>query len=155
MRSKQRPEIWSLGDCAHIPDPSGNPYPSLAQHALREARVLARNIVATIRNPAAPLEPFVYRTLGMLASLGHYKGVGRVFKLKIRGFLAWWVWRTYYLMQMPQWNRRFRIMLDWTIALLFRNDVAKLDLFGSHHPTLADTPPPSPAPASSTAGERH
>jgi NADH:ubiquinone reductase (H+-translocating) len=136
MRCKARPEIWALGDCAHIPDPSGNPYPSLAQHALREARVLARNIQTATRSPGAPLQPFDYKTLGMLASLGHYKGVGRVLKVKIRGFVAWWVWRTYYLMQMPRWSRRFRIMLDWTVALLFRNDVAKLDLFGKHHPTM-------------------
>jgi NADH dehydrogenase len=101
--------------------------------------VLARNIETAIRRPDAPLEPFVYKTLGMLASLGHYKGVGRVFKVRIRGFLAWWVWRTYYLMQMPRWNRRFRIMLDWTVALLFRNDVAKLDLFGAKHPAAAMT----------------
>ena len=139
MRSKARPEVWGIGDCAHIPDPEGKPYPSLAQHALREARVLARNIETAIRRPDAPLEPFVYKTLGMLASLGHYKGVGRVFKVRIRGFLAWWVWRTYYLMQMPRWNRRFRIMLDWTVALLFRNDVAKLDLFGAKHPAAAMT----------------
>ncbi|MDB5321654.1 MAG: Pyridine nucleotide-disulfide oxidoreductase, FAD/NAD(P)-binding domain protein [Phycisphaerales bacterium] len=146
MRCQARPEVWALGDCAHIPDPAGNPYPSLAQHALREARVLARNIQTALRTPGAPLEPFVYKTLGMLASLGHYKGVGRVFKLKIRGFVAWWVWRTYYLMQMPRWNRRFRIMLDWTVALLFRGDVAKLDLFGTHHPTMNRKSPPPPGP---------
>jgi NADH dehydrogenase len=150
MRCKARPEVWALGDCAHIPDPGGNPYPPLAQHALREARVLARNIYAAVRAPGATLEPFVYKTLGMLASLGHYKGVGRVLKLKIRGFFAWWVWRTYYLMQMPRWNRRFRIVLDWTVALLFRSDVAKLDLFGKHHPTverkLSPPPPPPPPP---------
>jgi NADH dehydrogenase len=135
MRSKQRPEVWAVGDCAHIPDPQGNPYPPLAQHALREARVLAANIASAIRTPRAPLTPFVYKTLGMLASLGHYKGVGRVLKVRIKGFVAWWVWRTYYLFQMPRWNRRFRIMLDWTIALMFRNDVAKLDLFGHEHPS--------------------
>jgi len=147
MRCKTRPEIWAVGDCAHIPDPSGNPYPSLAQHALREARVLARNIASAIRTPGAPLEPFVYQTLGMLASLGHYRGVGRVFKFKIKGFFAWWVWRTYYLFQMPRWSRRFRIMLDWTVALVFRSDVAKLDLFGHQHPTLPAPPPPPTAPA--------
>jgi NADH dehydrogenase len=141
MRCKARPEVWALGDCAHIPDPNGNPYPPLAQHALREARVLARNIQTGIRSPGAALEPFVYKTLGMLASLGHYKGAGRVLKVNIRGFVAWWVWRTYYLMQMPRWSRRFRIMLDWTVALLFRNDVAKLDLFGTHHPTMEQKVP--------------
>jgi NADH dehydrogenase len=135
MRCKQRPEIWSLGDCAHIPDPEGKPYPSLAQHALREAKVLARNIAKAIRTPNEPLEPFVYQTMGMLASLGNYKGVGRVLKVKIRGFPAWWVWRTYYLFQMPRWSRRLRIMVDWTIALIFKNDVVKLDLFGERHPS--------------------
>jgi len=83
----------------------------------------------------------------MLASLGHYRGVGRVFKFKIKGFFAWWVWRTYYLFQMPRWSRRFRIMLDWTVALVFRSDVAKLDLFGHQHPTLPAPPPPPTAPA--------
>ena len=146
MRSKERPEIWAVGDCAHIPDPSGNPYPSLAQHALREARVLAANIGRAIRTPNAPLEPFVYRTLGMLASLGNHRGVGRVMKVRIRGFFAWWVWRTYYLFQMPRWNRRFRIMLDWTIALFFRADVAKLDLFGERHPALPNQPSALPPP---------
>jgi NADH dehydrogenase len=144
MRSKERPEVWAVGDCAHIPNPTdGTPYPPLAQHALREARVLAGNIASVIRHVKQPrLEPFVYKTLGMLASLGHYKGVGRVMKVKIKGFVAWWVWRTYYLFQMPQWNRRFRIMLDWTIALLFKNDVAKLDLFGTQHPAACASAAP-------------
>ena len=141
MRSKQRPEVWAVGDCASIPDPSGNPYPPLAQHALREARVLAANIVCAIRAPDKPLKPFVYETLGMLASLGHFRGVGRVLKLRIYGVPAWFVWRTYYLMQMPRWNRRFRIVVDWTIALFFRNDVAKLDLFGEPHPALPKESP--------------
>jgi NADH:ubiquinone reductase (H+-translocating) len=73
------------------------------------------------------LEAFDYKMLGTLAALGHYNGVGKVMGVKIKRFLAWWVWRTYYLMQMPRWNRRVRIVLDWTTALVFRNDVVKLD----------------------------
>jgi NADH dehydrogenase len=137
MRVPDRAGLWALGDCAAIPDPDGKPYPTLAQHAMREAKVLARNLVTSINAPDGPatkLEPFVYQSLGTLAALGHYDGVGRVAKFKIRGFLAWWVWRSYYLMQMPRWERRLRIMLDWTIALLFKNDVVKLDLFGDEHP---------------------
>jgi NADH dehydrogenase len=158
MRSKSHPSVWAVGDCAVIPDPNGKPYPQLAQHALREARVLARNITAAIRG--GPLEPFVYETLGTLASLGDFQGVGRVMKWKIRGFLAWWIWRSYYLMQMPRFERKLRIVLDWTVALFFRHDIVKLDLFGEHHPLRqratsaapqSDGPPPSeppPAPAS-------
>lgn len=132
MLANGRSNVWSLGDCASIPDPRGKPYPQLAQHALRQARVVAQNIVATMNG--GHTKPFIYSTLGTLAALGHYDGVGRVMKLKLRGFPAWFVWRTYYLMQMPRWERRFRIMLDWTVALLFRNDVVKLDLFGEQHP---------------------
>ena len=127
MRVKDRPAVWALGDCASIPDPTGKPYPPLAQHALREAKVLARNIVKTIRGEA-DLEPFVYETKGLLAAIGHYNGVGRIKKIRLKGFLAWWVWRSYYLFQMPQWSRRARIIIDWTVALLFRIDVVQLDL---------------------------
>jgi NADH dehydrogenase len=138
MLANGRDNVWALGDCASIPDPSGKPYPQLAQHALREAKVLAQNIVAAVNG--RPTTPFVYSTLGTLAALGHYDGVGRVWKFKLRGFLAWFAWRTYYLMQMPRWERRVRIMMDWTVALLFRNDVVKLDLFGVEHPLRVRDP---------------
>ena len=122
--------------------------------AVREAKVLAGNIAATIRHagdhPPPKLEPFVYKTLGMLASLGHYSGVGRVGPIKIRGFIAWWVWRTYYVMQMTRWERRLRVILDWTVALLFKNDIVKLDLFGEEHPTHKKANPPPEKVAADT-----
>jgi len=127
MRVKDRPGVWSLGDCAAIPTPDGKLYPPLAQFALREAKVLARNIVGSLRNSGQP-EPFVYETKGLLASLGHYTGAGQIKWLRIHGFFAWWIRRSYYLLQMPQWSRRLRIVIDWTVALLFRNDVVQLDL---------------------------
>lgn len=126
MRSVGRPEVWALGDCATIPDPSGRPYPPLAQHALREARRLAGNVAAVLRG--AEPAPFVYHTKGTLAALGRHSGIGRIYGFRIRGILAWWIWRTYYLFQMPRWDRRLRIILDWTIALWFRSDVVQLDL---------------------------
>jgi len=126
MRAVDRTNVWSLGDCAAIPDPTGKPYPPLAQHAIREARVLAKNIAAQL--DGKPLQPFVYHSLGTLAALGKFKGVGRVLKFKLRGFPAWFAWRTYYLFQMPRWSRRLRIMIDWTISLLFSYDVVELDL---------------------------
>jgi NADH dehydrogenase len=124
LRCKDRPEIWAVGDCAWIPGDQGKPYPQLAQHALREAQVLARNICHAVRGE--PLNPFMYQTLGALAALGHYAGVGRVMEVQLRGFPAWWAWRSYYLLQMPGWRRRLRVMLDWTVALFFHNDVVKL-----------------------------
>ena len=126
MRCPSHPEVWALGDCAAVPAPDGRPYPSLAQHALREARVLARNIAGAL--DGRPPQPFVYATLGMMGSLGHGKAFGQLLKVRVRGVLAWFVRRTYYLLQMPGWRRRLRIMIDWTFALLFRPDVAKIDL---------------------------
>jgi NADH:ubiquinone reductase (H+-translocating) len=93
---------------------------------MREARVVATNIKAQI--DGQPLQPFVYHSLGTLAALGKFKGVGRVLNFKLRGFPAWFAWRTYYLFQMPRWSRRVRIMIDWTISLLFSYDVVELDL---------------------------
>ena len=146
MRSKSHPNVWGIGDCAVIPDPNGKPYPQLAQHALREARVLAANVTAAVRGGTP--KPFVYQTLGTLASLGDYQGVGRVMKVKLRGFVAWWVWRSYYLFQMPRLERKLRIVLDWTVALLFPHDIVKLDLFGDQHPTQRRAVSSSPPGAS-------
>jgi NADH dehydrogenase len=126
MRCPGHPEVWALGDCASIPAPDGKPYPNLAQHALREAKVLAGNIFSVLNG--RPLQPFVYDTLGMMGSLGHSKAFGQLLKIRVRGILAWFVRRTYYLMQMPGWRRRLRIMIDWTFALLFQPDIVKISL---------------------------
>jgi NADH dehydrogenase len=126
MRSKSYPQVWALGDCASIPSPGGKPYPNLAQHALREAKVLARNIHSVL-NGKAP-QPFVYDTLGMMGSLGHSRAFGQLLRVRVHGFAAWFVRRTYYLLQMPGWSRRLRIMSDWTFALLFRPDIVKISL---------------------------
>jgi NADH:ubiquinone reductase (H+-translocating) len=126
MRCAGRPEVWAIGDCASIPAPDGKPYPNLAQHALREAKVLARNIGGAL--DGQPPQPFVYETMGMMGSLGHGKAFGQMLKVKVRGVLAWFARRSYYLMQMPGWSRRLRIMIDWTFALLFRPDIVKISL---------------------------
>jgi NADH:ubiquinone reductase (H+-translocating) len=136
MRCKGRPEVWALGDCASIPGPDGKPYPNLAQHALRQARLLGRNIAGALSGK--PPRPFVYDTLGMMGSLGHGKGFGQLLKFRVYGALAWFVRRTYYLLQMPGWSRRLRIMIDWTFALLFRPDVVKVSLDTEAALTLRD-----------------
>jgi NADH dehydrogenase len=126
MRSRSHPEVWALGDCAAIPGPDGRPYPALAQHAIREARHLAENIGAVIDGRVA--SAFMFRSLGTMASLGHTRAVARVFGVRLTGFLAWWLRRTYYLFQMPRWDRRVRIVLDWTVSLFFRPDITRVDL---------------------------
>ena len=126
MRSRSHPEVWAIGDCAEIPGPDGRPYPALAQHATREGRHVANNVAAYVEGRA--VTPFVFRMLGTMASLGHARGVAQILGLRVTGFLAWWVRRTYYLLQMPRWDRRLRVVLDWTVALFFRPDITKVDL---------------------------
>jgi NADH:ubiquinone reductase (H+-translocating) len=150
MRCPSHPEVWALGDCAAIPAPDGRPYPSLAQHALREARVLARNIAGVVdgRTP----QPFVYATLGMMGSLGHGRAFGQLLKVRVRGVPAWFVRRTYYLLQMPGWWRRLRIMIDWTFALLFRPDVVKIGLESEEVDRLREAAPTRLVPGPSEQG---
>jgi NADH:ubiquinone reductase (H+-translocating) len=126
MRSVSHPNVWAIGDCAAIPGPDGQPYPALAQHAVREARAVARNIRSVVgRRPA---KPFVFQTLGTMAAFGHTRAAADVRGFELTGFVAWWLRRTYYLFQMPRWDTRVRIALDWTVSLFFRPDLTKVDL---------------------------
>ena len=138
LRSRSHPEIWALGDCASIPSPDGRPYPALAQHAVREGKHLARNVAAVLHGRAPT--PFIFNSLGTMASLGRSRAVAQVMGVRLTGFPAWWIRRTYYLLQMPRWDRRLRIVLDWTVALFFRPDITKVDI-GSEPRRLEDGKP--------------
>jgi NADH:ubiquinone reductase (H+-translocating) len=126
MRCPSHAEVWALGDCASIPGPDGKPYPALAQHAMREAKILAENIHRVL-NDRSP-KPFIHDTLGMMGSLGYNSGFGQFLKVQLHGFPAWFARRTYYLLQMPGWSRRLRMMIDWTFGLLLRPDIVKVGL---------------------------
>jgi NADH:ubiquinone reductase (H+-translocating) len=116
---------WGAGDCAAVPDiTTGETNPPTAQHALRQARRLAANITATLREQ--PLKEFRYKNMGGIASLGRYKGMARVFTFRFKGFPAWWLHRNYHLLMIPTLNRKVRIILDWTVGLFFRRDVVQL-----------------------------
>jgi NADH dehydrogenase len=134
-----RPEVWALGDCAQIPGPDGKPYPYLAQHALREAKLLARNVCAAYRG--RPLVPFRFEMLGVMAALGKRQGVARVMFLRLRGFIAWWLRRTYYLLQTPGLERKLRIVADWTLALFLRPDVVKVSFADERELVARDAAP--------------
>lgn len=117
--------VWALGDAAAVPDViSGGLCPPTAQHATRQARRLARNVLASFDGAAQ--FPFRYRTLGQLASLGRYKGVARVLGVRLHGFPAWWLARSYHVARIPTLGRKARIILDWTIALFFPRDITQL-----------------------------
>jgi NADH dehydrogenase len=128
LRVVDTPGAWGAGDVAAVPDEAtGGMAPPTAQHALREARRLGDNLATAIGGGGPELlEPFRWKHKGSVASLGHYRGVANPLGVRIRGFPAWFLHRTYHLLYMPTWGRRVRIALDWTVALLFPRDIAQL-----------------------------
>lgn len=119
------PGVWAVGDCAFVVDgESGEPCPPTAQHAIRQARRLAENLVATLRG--APKTRFAFTALGKMASLGHRSAVGEIFGVRVSGFLAWWLWRTMYLMKLPGIDRKIRVATDWTLDLILPPDIVQL-----------------------------
>lgn len=118
--------LWTAGDCAAVPDgyETGIFFPPTAQHGMREAIVAAKNIERTILGQ--PLQPFRYRTMGMLASIGHHTGVASFFGFKFSGFIAWWMWRSVYLAKLPRLVKKLRVMIAWTLDLLFGRDIEQM-----------------------------
>jgi NADH dehydrogenase len=126
--------IWAIGDCAAVPDPSrkGEPCPPTAQHAIRQGRLVARNVVAALGGGTA--KPFRYRTKGVVAELGRNQAVAITLGIRWRGFPAWLIARTYHLLLMPGMGRRLRLLLDWNVALLFGRDASSPGVLGSPTP---------------------
>ena len=120
MAVEGHPGVWGIGDCAMIPDEQGGYHAPTAQHASREGKVLAHNIVASVRGEA--LTPFRFKTLGLLASIGRRTGVARILGVNFSGFVAWWLWRTIYLLKLPRIEKKLRVALDWTLDLFFSKD---------------------------------
>jgi NADH dehydrogenase len=130
-----REGVYALGDCAVIPnveDPAGRPHAPTAQNAVREAKVLADNILARI--DGSPPRPFRYTPLGQLASIGHHTGVGEVFGIKVRGLIAWFMWRGYYWSRTPGINRKVHVGLDWVLTAIFGTDPVQLKVDDSGSP---------------------
>jgi len=124
LEVKGWPGVWALGDCALVPDVHTGKYcPPTAQHALREGRVLARNITAAVRG--GPKKRFSFKTIGQLAAIGRRTGVASIFGFNFSGFIAWWMWRTIYLSKLPRFEKKLRVALDWTLDLLFSKDLVQ------------------------------
>ena len=132
LRVEGHNHVWALGDDAAVPNAAtpGSFDPPTSQHALRQARRLAKNLAGDERTE------YRYRMLGQVATLGRYKGIADVVGLRLTGFLGWFVTRTYHLYQLPLLSRKLRVVTDWTTSLFFRRDIAELSMLG--HPERLD-----------------
>lgn len=134
MRLSGHPEVWAIGDCAAVPDPArqGAACPPTAQHAIRQGRLVAANVAATL----AGGQPgkFKYRTRGVVCELGQRQAVAITLGVRWRGLPAWLIARTYHLLLMPGWGRRLRLLVDWNVALLFGRDSSSPGRLGEPTP---------------------
>jgi NADH:ubiquinone reductase (H+-translocating) len=134
-------DVYAIGDCASIPNPgTDKPYSPTAQNAIREGRTAAKNIIAAIKERenvkrkrigrrTAKKEKFDYRTKGIMANIGNRNGVAIIFGIKLHGFIAWFLWRTFYLSNLPSVKKKLKVMTDWTMDLIFKPDVAMIKGF--------------------------
>jgi NADH dehydrogenase len=135
------PGVWAVGDCASVPNAfDASVAPPTAQFAVREARTLAANLLATLSR--RPTRRFDYRVRGQMAAIGHRKGVADLFGVPLWGLPAWLLWRAYYLSQMPTFGRKLRIFVEWTWGMFFPNDITHLRFTRSQE--LADAPYSAP-----------
>jgi NADH dehydrogenase len=120
------PGVFAAGDIAAVPDVSrpGELCAPNAQHAVRQSKVLARNIVAFVRG--GPLRPYRHAYLGSVAGLGHHQGVAQVYRIRLTGFAGWLAHRVYHLFWVPTLSHKGRVLADWTLALFFRRETAQL-----------------------------
>jgi NADH dehydrogenase len=134
MRVEGREGVWAIGDCAAVPDPAhrGRPCPPTAQHALRQGGRVARNVAATLGNGRE--RPFRWRSLGVVAELGHNQAVAITAGIRWRGLPAWFIARTYHLLLMPGLGRKLRLLVDWNVALIFGRDASAPGRLGSPTP---------------------
>jgi NADH dehydrogenase len=147
--------VWALGDCARVPD-TRNPgkfHPPTAQHALRQGKVVANNLIAAVRG--GKKRPFDFVTLGQLAAIGRRTGVAKVLGLKFSGFAAWFLWRTIYLSKLPRFEKKLRVALDWTLDLFFSKDLVQVLTVRGSARTSAAAGVTAPPPAASKGRTAH
>jgi len=138
MRVEGYEHVWAIGDCAAVPDPArkGQPCPPTAQHAIRQGRLVARNVAATLGN--GRVRPFRYRTKGVVAERGDTEAVALTLGLRWHGLPAWFIARTYHLLLMPGMGRKLRLLMDWNVALLFGRDTSAPGRLGDPTPLAGD-----------------
>ena len=118
------PGVWALGDCSAALDRgTGRFYPPTAQHALRQGKLVAHNIIAAVRGTEK--KRFRFSTIGQLAAIGRRTGVANILGINFSGFVAWWLWRTIYLSKLPRLEKKLRVAFDWTLDLIFAKDLVQ------------------------------
>jgi NADH:ubiquinone reductase (H+-translocating) len=126
MQVKGYKNLWSAGDCAAVPLKDGSVSPATAQFAMRQGSLLGKNILAA-RN-GQTIQPFRFKTLGEMASLGHRNAVGKVLGFKVSGFLGWLMWRATYLYKLPGLEQKSKVFFEWSLELLFPRDISLLNI---------------------------
>ena len=125
MRVTGAANVWAFGDCAAVPNAwNGQLSPPTAQFALRQAKQLAANLVRIQRGEAT--KPFHFRPQGLLATIGHHNGVAEIYRLRFSGLLAWFLWRTIYLMKIPTISRKLNVVVDWTWDIFFKPNIVQV-----------------------------
>ena len=125
MRVTGTPNVWAFGDCAAVPNAwNGQISPPTAQFALRQAKQVAANLVRVQRGEAT--KPFRFRPQGLLATIGHHNGVAEIYGLKFSGLLAWFLWRSVYLLKIPTLRRKLNVIVDWTWDIFFKPNVVQV-----------------------------
>ncbi len=151
LRVDGRSNVWAIGDAAAVDDPArpGNVCPPTAQHAIRQGRLVARNVAASIGS--GQVRQFRYRTRGVFVDMGKSDAVASTMGIRWRGLPAWFIARSYHLALMPGLKRKARLLIDWNVQLLFGRDASELGQLG-HPPPLAESTRPQEEPA---AGNGH
>ncbi len=120
-------DTYALGDCASIPDShTGKDYPPTAQNAIEEGKLAAKNIVFSIKGKSNSKKEFRYKSKGMMAQIGRRSGVAQLFGYNFHGFVAWWLWRTFYLYNLPTTDKKLKVIGDWTADLFFKPDMTMI-----------------------------
>jgi NADH:ubiquinone reductase (H+-translocating) len=156
LRVPGRTDVWAIGDAAAVPDPAAKyrrPCPPTCQHAIRQGRLVARNVAAELGS--GRVRPFRYKTKGVFVDMGQQQAVATTMGIKWRGKLAWWLARTYHLGMVPGFKRRARLLVDWNVQLFFGRDSSELGRLGHPGPLVDQTSGGVPVEAPAHDGGAH
>ncbi|HEU5487345.1 MAG TPA: NAD(P)/FAD-dependent oxidoreductase [Candidatus Nitrosotalea sp.] len=141
MRLQDHPNVFALGDCANLVDSKTNAvYPTTAQIAIRQAKLVSENLVAAIGGNVNLMKPFLYHNKGVMATIGKRTGVALLNGRKVRGFPAWVLWRSFYWAHLPTREKKVKVGFDWLLSLIFRADIMTVGFIKKKTLSRLETP---------------